>query len=157
RPTLRREPRRPDASRAAHPDDRALPGPAVRKVDPHPGLAALPPRGDSVGRERVGERELDRANVANEVIVFAETGDRISDELPGSVIGDIAATIDPVDRRARGVKHVGANEKMVGSPAAPDGVDGRMLEEQKPLRVARANARRDRLLEPPGVEVRDPP
>ena len=73
------------------------------------------------------------------------------------MIGDVAATIDPVDRRARGVKHVGANEKMVGSPAAPDGVDGRMLEEQKPLRVARANARRDRLLEPPGVEVRDPP
>src|SRR5438105_13975455 len=74
-----------DASRDAHLDRRDLRGPAVRKVDPHPGLAPLAPRGDSVGRERVGERELDRADVANEVIVLPETGDRISDELPGSV------------------------------------------------------------------------
>src|SRR2546425_3480779 len=93
---VQRETVRRDTARYADADRADLRGAAIREIDPHARLPALRARRDAVAGERVAHRVLDRAHVSDEVLPLAERDDRIANELPRAVGGDVATTIDPV-------------------------------------------------------------
>src|SRR5207249_4781448 len=72
----------------------------ARQVDPDTGLAAFGPRADPVRTEHLDERTFEGAHVAHEIGRVAEAHHRITDELTGTVISDVAAAIDAVHRRS---------------------------------------------------------
>ena len=103
---VQRETVRRDATRYTHADRADLRGVAIWQIDPHARLPALRARRDAVAGECVAHRVLDRAHVPDEVVPLAERDDRIANELPRAVVGDVATTIDPVHSRAHHAQDV---------------------------------------------------
>src|SRR5580700_547990 len=83
---------------------------------------------------------LDRPHVIDHVDRLAEPDDRVPDELPGAVPGDLAAAVD-VDHR--GSRVAGRPVELLGPLARR--VDGRVLEQQAGVRDVAAH--------PPLVQV----
>src|SRR5947199_375687 len=144
------------ASRHAHPDSRDLRWPAVRKIHPYARLTCLTVSDDPVRRQRVAQTELERAHVGDKISSLAETGDRISDKLSWPVVGDVATSVDAVDRNTPTPKHFGCDEQVIDRSAPTDRVDRIVLEEKQPLGSAGADARRDGFLESPRVQIIGP-
>src|SRR5438876_358397 len=144
------------ASRHAHLDSRDLRWPAVRKIHPYARLTCLTVSDDPVRRQRVAQTELERAHVGDKISSLAETGDRISDELSWPVVGDVATSVDAVDRNTPTPKHFGCDEQVIDRSAPTDRVDRIVLEEKQPLGSAGADARRDGFLESPRVQIIGP-
>ena len=111
-------------------------------------VCASSPNGASVAIERL----LEVAAVLLHVLpVAGQVEDRVADELSGRVVGRLAAAVglDELDLRAVGQVQLA----LVGAPAERD--DGRMLQEQHRVgQLAGGDARRERALELPGLEVR---
>src|SRR5438132_9016344 len=110
---VQRETVRRDATGHTHADRSYLRGATVRQVDPHAGLPTLCARGDAVARERVPHCVLDRAHVPDEIVPLDEPDDRIANELPRAVVGDVATAIDAVHSRACRPKDVRSDEQVI--------------------------------------------
>ena len=103
-------------------------------LDPHAGVVAalgLPrARLDPGLGERGDDRALHRAHEHEHVV---DAHDRIADQLAGAVVGQLAAArgLDDVD--ALGAAPVLAHRQVAGLRAAPERVDGLVLEQQHRL------------------------
>src|SRR5919204_3744301 len=82
---IEREAMRRDTARNAYPDRGDLRGTSVAQVHPDPGLAGFAPTADAICGQRVGDAELERTNVGDEIASLAEKRDRIADDLAGAV------------------------------------------------------------------------
>ena len=79
-------------------------------------------------------------------VARAEVDDRVADQLPGRVVGDVAAArhleqLDP----ARGQRVLG-DEQMLAARAAPERDDRGVLEQQQRVAALAAPTRRDQLV-----------
>src|SRR5438132_8198156 len=97
---VQREPVTRHAARDAHPDGRDLRVTPVGQRDPDAGPAL-----DGAGRDaEVGERGsqgvLERPHIRDDVRRVAEREDRVPDQLPGPVVGDVATAVDAIHGRA---------------------------------------------------------
>ena len=91
--------RHPDADRGHLPVPR--PGRTIAG-EPHPAAALDPPRpGDAGLRARQDQGFLQRAHVGDHVDRLGELHDRVANELPGAVPGDLAAAVHVDHRDAR--------------------------------------------------------
>src|SRR5439155_1293625 len=72
------------------------------------------------------------------------------------VVGDVATSVDAVDRNTPTPKHFGCDEQVIDRSAPPDRVDRIVLQEKQPLGSAGADARRDGFLESPRVQIIGP-
>jgi hypothetical protein len=136
----------PDAERR----DLALGSPVVG-AEPHPAAAGHP-RGDDaeVGAHR-DQRLLDPAHVVDDLHVVGEGHDRVADQLPRPVEGDLAAAVDVDDR---GAARVGG--PLVGVGPLAGGEHRRVLEQQHGVGgVARDDGGVHLALQLPGGEVVD--
>src|SRR6266571_3231931 len=152
---VQREAVRRDAARYPHTDRGDLRWPTVRKIDPDTGLSPLAPRRHAIASKRIAQCFLDRADIGDEIRAFGERRDGVTDKLAGTVVCDVAAAVDAIDRCAVGAQNVVTDKKMVRRSAPSDRVDGIVLEEQETVRTAVAHPCRDRFLHPPCVDVRN--
>ena len=111
-------------------------------------VCASSPNGASVAIES----QLEVAAVLLHVLpVPGQVEDRVADELTGRVVRRLAAAVslDELDVRAGGQVQLA----LIGAPAERD--DGRMFQEQHRVgQLAGGDARRERALKLPGLEVR---
>ena len=107
--------------------------------------------------ERRDHRLLERSDVREDVAVHrAEVEDRIGDELPGPVVGDLPAAVRLGDLDALHAVPVLAHRQMAGLGASALGVDGPVLEEQYDVGdLAVATRRRQALLQRQALGVRN--
>ena len=74
---------------------------------PDAGPSRLARRLDAEARQRADERLLEVAQIDVQVaLVVAQQEDRVADELPGAVVGDVAAALDLEERRVAEVEQV---------------------------------------------------
>ena len=139
-------PGHPTAERDADRGDLAL-------ADPHAAEPRALPRGDAEIGERRDEDALEHLEIPAHVgPEGAEPDDRVADQLPGPVVGDLAAAVRPEDRHV--ARRRRAEKARVG--AAAQGVDGRMLEEEERVGPAGEPPCDQRLLPGERAPVLDP-
>ena len=75
--------------------------PALELLDPHAGVLLDARRGQAVLGERADQHLLEPAHVAAHVLLAGlEVHERVADDLPGAVVGDVAAAIGLERRHA---------------------------------------------------------
>jgi len=92
----------------------------------HTPLRPLDPlAGDAELGEHVEQQLLHAAHESHHIDGVSQPHDRVADELPGPVPGDLAAAVDVDDGRAAADRPVAALGALAG------GLDGRVLEQQQ--------------------------
>src|SRR5579875_3329297 len=129
---------RGDAARDMDADrgDLALPDPHAGVVWP---LVAARTCVDSLFRQRGDERPLERAHVADDILL---PNDRVADQLPGAVVGDLPAAIGVAYLDPACAIPLLAHRQLTWTASPPAGVDRRVLKQQHrvrhPPRLARS-------------------
>src|SRR5207253_4868078 len=123
--------------------------------DPDASEAVDPFRIDAEARRGRNDRRLERSHVAAQVERVAQLDDGIGDQLARAVEGDVAAAIDAQEGRAQLAQPLWAGDQVRGVPAAADGVDREMLQQQQAVTDAPLSALSGKLvLQLPGGLVR---
>lgn len=81
--------------------------------------------------------------------IAAEVEDRVTDELTGAVVGDVATTVDFVNLDASASEELVGGEDVGTGGVAAEGENGRMLHEQEGVAEGAGFAGRDDLLHDP--------
>ena len=93
----------------------------------------------------------------DEHAALVERHDRIGHQLPGAVVGHLAATLDPDDLDAASLELLGARPDVPVGAVPPEGQHRRMLEQQELIADASVRPVRGQLaLQRMPVAVRDP-
>ena len=116
---------------ATHPD--ADGGQLAPALHPDTGQALFAMGLHSKGRCSGDDRRLEAADISPQVERVAQLDDRVGDQLSGSVEGDVAAAIDAVELRADLAQAFGTGQQVGLVPAAADGVDREVLDQQQPV------------------------
>ena len=124
-----------------------------RAVDPDPGQPFDPRRLHSQRRQSPDQRLLEVAAVALHILSVAlQVEDRVADELPGAVVGRLAAAVGLDDLDLGALGHV--QLALLGATAERD--HRRMLEQHDRVRDRALRDRvRERALQLPRLPVRD--
>lgn len=96
--------------------------PALGGGEPDAGAALDPHRPDAVAVEQRHDRGLEATHVVDDAHAVGELHDRVADELPGPVVGDLAAAVGGDG----GGAVLGVVRRL---RASPRGIDGRVLQQ----------------------------
>ena len=123
-------------------------------IDPDTGEALATLAVDAECREGSHRDLLERADEVHDVALTGEPDQRVDDQLTGTVVGDVAATVhrDDIDAGALEIACVEQHVRLART--TPKRVDGWMLEQQHGVRdVAGLTVGDETLLEGPRTSV----
>ncbi|TMB55767.1 MAG: hypothetical protein E6J47_06355 [Chloroflexi bacterium] len=113
---------------------------------------------DSEGRCGGDHGRFEAAHVPAQVEGVAEFDDRVCDQLPGSVEGDVPAAVDTMELGTYVAQALRGSEEVRLVAAAADGEDREVLDQQQPVAdPSRASLLGQLVLELPGGEIGDRP
>ena len=115
------------------PDPDADGGELALVVDPHPGEAIHASCADVEARRGGDDGGLEGPHVAAQVERIVKLDDRIGDELPGSMKGDVTTAVDAQVRGAQLAQALGSGQEVRLVAPAPDGVHREVLQEQEAI------------------------
>src|SRR5262249_37748632 len=117
---------------------------------PHPGAAVDSDRVQAQVGAHSDQRFFKAPNVIDDIERFSQSDDRIADQLPWTMPGDLAAAVGVDDGSA-------INWSLVRLSAPSRGVDGRVLQKQQRIGAAGHSGVGQVALQLPGSEVVDRP
>ena len=120
--------------RQAHADGGDLARLVTVVVDPHPGVLGQATGHDAELGEYVDQQRLDRVDVLERTLGVGQRQDRVADELPGTVVGDVASAPDGDEVGADRLWVAAQVVRQVG--VASVGEDVVVLEQQHVLLVS---------------------
>jgi hypothetical protein len=148
-----------DAALDADPERPDLPWQRALGAGPATGVAFAPAGGHAERRARLGHRRLERPHERPEQEAsVGEAEDRVGHELAGTVVGDLAAALDPddLDPPSGEFPGIGQDVAVIGVPAERQ--HGRVLEQEQAVTDRTVGAAPgELLLERPRLAVGDPP
>ena len=130
------------------------------RAEPDAGLALAACRDEAKLADGNDEHFLEEAQVGVQVLACGEMHDRVADDLPGAVVGNVAAAISRADLDAAACQLGGVpNQIRLRAPAHAEGVDGIVLGEDEGVADFAGIAARDEFLLAPARDgiARAPP
>ena len=126
-------------------------------ADPDTALPFFAGRRDSEVGDGPNQHFLQLGHILTNVAgPFAKMEDRIADDLPGTVVGDVAAARRFEKADSGGAKRLRSGQEISHIAAAPECDDGGMLEEQELIVQCVALTHLDKfLLHPHSIFIRD--
>jgi hypothetical protein len=98
-------------------------------TDPHTGIARASDAGDSIARKDVDDNAFEPPQVLTDKSSYRK--DRIADQLPWTVVGDVSAAFDVVKRKPLRAQVVFTYKKMLVAAFFAESDDGRMFDKKQ--------------------------